>query len=99
VENNSDLKDLFIVVNDLPVELNILGGMKTEDGREWLVITDVPALEISEDEYEIFELTRNDGKVSILSIDTQSNNYEHLELYNELVELWETKVAETEDDS
>jgi uncharacterized protein YrzB (UPF0473 family) len=91
VENNS-LDGLFIVVNELPVELNILGGMKVKD-NEYLVIHNLPALEIGENEYEIFRLHRHEGgHVTIASIEDENE-------YDQICELWETKVAETEDDS
>jgi hypothetical protein len=91
---NEPFKDLITVINGVPTELNVLGGMKTEDGREWLVITDMPILEIGAEEYEIFQLVRSEEKISIKSIDTKSNNYENLDLYNELVEMWEKVVEE-----
>jgi hypothetical protein len=96
IYNREPFKDLVTVINGIPTELNVIGGLKTEDGREWLIITDMPILEIGNDEYEIFQLIREEGKISIQSIDTQSNNYENLELYNELVEMWEKVLEEHE---
>lgn len=82
-------KDLVVIINGVPASLEVLGGIKYGE-REFIVVTNLPILEISNTEYEIFELIREDGKVSIQSI-------EDISAYETLVEMWQAKVMEDEE--
>lgn len=71
--------ELFIVVDDKPVQINVIGILKSND-QEFVVLSDMAGL-IAEDEYIICELFReNELKIEEVEDD---------KVYGELCDLWE----------
>lgn len=91
VINGEPFQGLVVVVNGIPAELNVVGGIRYAD-EEYLIITDMAILEIDPDEYEIFKLIREDENISIQSL-TDEN------FYSFLADMWVERVEEEENDS
>lgn len=92
----NEFDDLMIVVGNEAHKLNVLGIMQFGEA-ELIVLTDVPVLEILPGEYEIFYLIRENGRLSISDIETDT-------LYDSLCEMWEENfekelVEDSENDS
>lgn len=87
VDINEAFKDLFIVLNDKPLPLNVIGTMQIA-GKELVVLNDMQGL-VGEDEYIIFELTRNheQQEVSLLEITD-------MEFYDHVCDLWDKHINE-----
>ena len=87
---NEEMKELFadlhIVVEGNPVKLNVIGIMNI-GGDEVIVISDVPALNIGPNEYDIFHLDKDGDTVGIASIENEG-------LHQTLCNIWEERVWE-----
>jgi ABC-type uncharacterized transport system ATPase subunit len=80
--------DLVIAVDGLDVLLDVVGAIEYFGGRHFVVVTDCPALEIADDEYEIFEIIKTEsGAETIISVENEDQ-------YNELIQIWEDKISE-----
>lgn len=83
-------KDLVILVNGVPAELNVIGALKHGE-KEYLVINDMDVFNLSADEYGIMELVRYEGHVSIKWVEDE-------EFHNTLCDMWEKAVDEMEEE-
>lgn len=91
VTNDDLLKDLFIVVNGVPTNLNVVGTLKN-DKAEYLVVTDLPIMDIGKDEYTILGLMREEeGKISVYVLEKEEHDF--------LCDKWEAYLKEDSNDS
>lgn len=79
VDIKEAFSELFILVDDKPVQINVIGILKSED-REFVVLSDMAGL-IAEDEYIICELIREN--------ELKFEEVEDDKIYDELCDLWE----------
>ena len=82
---NEIFKELFIMVGDTPVPLNVIGLLRVEY-REYIVLNDMEGF-VGPDEYVIIELIRDENGVSIEGIENST-------LYDEICAKWENYLAE-----
>lgn len=80
----SGFDDLRMVIDGKVHVLNV-EGLMSMDGKEYVVVTDLPALDIEADTYCIFRLLRNNGKVEIEDVVDDA-------FYDLLCEAWEEAV-------